>query len=104
MRESDKTYHDFYPIKLDYLSTTEYNTGASFEDWYTDYNSYYTYLWSQSKWFEDAGPFKEWILEHPFWISIIFYVVMIIALAIFILVGRWFILTRRKKKGSGAIN
>lgn len=101
MKESDKTYHDFYPITLDSLSETEYNTGASVEDWYNDYNSYYEYLWSQNDWFADSGPMKDWILEHPFWTSIIMYVIMVLAIAVFILGGRWLILTIKKKKGSG---
>ena len=101
MKESDKTYHDFYPITLDSLSETEYNTGASVEDWYNDYNSYYEYLWSQNDWFAGSGPMKDWILEHPFWTSIIMYVIMVLAIAVFILGGRWLILTIKKKKGSG---
>jgi len=75
IREEDKTYYDFYPIKLDALIVADtYTYQDDFESWYKSFNDYYYLKWDSDWWHE--GEMREWLIEHPFWLTAILFTVM----------------------------
>ncbi|TET31852.1 MAG: hypothetical protein E3J70_01655 [Candidatus Heimdallarchaeota archaeon] len=96
INQSTKVVHDFFDVKLDSLSTLDTQSGGSFEDWYRKYNEYYSLKWFQD--WEPNSQLKEWIVENPFWVSIILYTFILLGVLALILSGRYVIRQIQSKR------
>ena len=83
LSRDNKQLFDFYDLKFDSLSGQEIGT-AGFDSWYDNYNSYYAIIWEQQEWLQSLGSTGDWIIEHPFWTSMILFILgFVIVLLLF---------------------
>ena len=102
IHKDTKLFYDFFDVSLGSLGTLDTQSTGSFEDWYINYNEYYSFVLSENDWWT-GGPGRIWLMENPFWLSIIFFVFIFLALLALFLLGRFGIKKIMKKRsGEGA--
>lgn len=97
IKQSDKMYYDFSPIKLDSLSTQDYD----FQTWIGRYNEYYSLVYEQWDFLQNSD-LGVWLIEHPIWLTLIFWVGGLLMLFALFFAIRWlFRFFQAKRKGTG---
>jgi len=96
INQSTKIVHDFFDVKLGSLLKMDTQSDGRLEDWYRNYNEYYSLKWFEN--WEPDSQLKEWIVENPLWASIISYTFILLAVLTLLLSGRFMIKRIQEKR------